>query len=69
METRMFDLVEYQYKAREISSPKKLFELWEEVCRFYDRGLIGKYELDEMKTVVLPSLRQLDQLQKAVEGA
>jgi len=40
-----FDLIEYQDRARDIYSPKRLFELWEDVCKKYDRGFIGKYAL------------------------
>lgn len=54
-----FDLLEYQQRAREICCPKKLFQLWEDVCRRYDRREIGEYELEEMKEVIWPSLHAL----------
>jgi len=54
-----FDLIEYQDRARDIYSPKRLFELWEDVCKKYDRGFIGKYALDEMKAVIWPKLHTL----------
>jgi hypothetical protein len=54
-----FDLIEYQEKARDIYSPKRLFELWEEVCKKYDQGSIGSYALDEMKAVIWPKLHTL----------
>jgi hypothetical protein len=38
-----FDLIEMQNKAREIFDPKKLFELWEEICQLYERHEIGEY--------------------------
>ena len=44
-----FDLLEFQKRARETCCPKKLFELWEDVCRRYDHHLINRYEFDEMK--------------------
>jgi hypothetical protein len=55
----VFDLIEYQDKARDIYSPKRLFELWEDVCKKYDQGFIGRYALDEMKCVIWPKLRTL----------
>ncbi|MBS1991050.1 MAG: hypothetical protein JSS86_10280 [Cyanobacteria bacterium SZAS LIN-2] len=59
----VFDLIEYQDRAREIYSPKRLFELWEEVCKKYDRGFIGKYALEEMKAVIWPKLHTLSSSQ------
>ena len=56
-----FDLIEYQDKARDMYSPKRLFELWEDVCKKYDRGVIRSYDLDEMKAVILPKLHMLSQ--------
>jgi len=54
-----FDLIEYQDKARDIYSPRRLFELWEDVCKKYDKGFIGSYALDEMKCVIWPKLHTL----------
>ena len=61
-----FDLIEFQQKARETYDPRRLFELWEEVCQRYDRREIGEYELEEMKEVIWPSLNQLASLRKIV---
>lgn len=61
-----FDLLTFQKKARETCDPKKLFELWEDVCRRYERREIGTYELDEMKDVILPSLKALTQLKHSI---
>jgi hypothetical protein len=63
-----FDLLEFQKRARESVDPKKLFELWEEVCRRYDKGEIGAYELEEMKEVVLPHLKALAGLQRSINN-
>lgn len=63
-----FDLIDYQQKARETCDPKKLFELWEEVSRRYERREIGNYELEEMKGVIWPSLTQLAVLRRMVNG-
>jgi len=62
-----FDLLAYLERARNTVSTKKLFELWEKVCRLYDGGHIGNYQLPEMKTVICPRLRSLCLLQRAVE--
>ncbi|MBX9876827.1 MAG: hypothetical protein K2Y22_00070 [Candidatus Obscuribacterales bacterium] len=62
-------MVEYQQLARDESYPDKLLKLWEEVCRLYGRGVIGRYELDEMKAIIWPFLRYLCRLKKSVESA
>jgi len=62
-----FDLIEYQQYAREKKKPKELFDLWEDVCKQYDRGIIGQYELDEMKAVIWPQLKVLTALKHAVD--
>ncbi len=61
-----FDLIEYQQRARETADPKKLFELWEDCCRRYERSEIGRYELDEMKEVIWPNLQALASLRRAI---
>lgn len=63
-----FDLIEFQQKARETCDPKKLFELWEDVCRRYERQEVGNYELEEMKEVIWPALTQLASLRRIVNG-
>lgn len=63
-----FDLLEFQRLARETCCPKKLFQLWEDVCRRYERGEIGTYELDEMKEVIWPSLEALASIRRCVNG-
>ncbi len=62
-----FDLLEFQQRARQLTDPKKLYELWEDVCRRYDRREIGNYELDEMKEVIFPALEALAALRKQVD--
>ncbi|MBX9879564.1 MAG: hypothetical protein K2Y22_13970 [Candidatus Obscuribacterales bacterium] len=62
-----FDLLEFQQRARQLTDPKKLFELWEDVCRRFDRREIGNYELDEMKEVIFPALKVLAALKEQVD--
>jgi hypothetical protein len=38
------------------------------VCKRYERGEIGTYELDEMKEVIWPSLQALASLRRTVNG-
>jgi len=64
-----FDLIEYQREARNRKQPGELFQLWEEVCRHYDRGLIGQYELDEMKAVIWPNMRVLTVLKNTIDDS
>lgn len=66
---QVFDLIEYQRDARNRKQPRELFELWEEVCRQYDRGIIGRYELEEMKAVIWPNLRALSALRVAIDNS
>ena len=54
--------------AREMTCPKKLFALWEDVCYRYDRREIGRYELEEMKVVIWPNLKALSALRNIVNG-
>jgi hypothetical protein len=61
-----FDLLEFQKKARETCDPKRLFELWEDVCRRYDRREIGSYELEEMRDAILPNLQALAGLRRSI---
>lgn len=61
-----FDLIEYQDKVRGTTSPGELFKLWDEVCRFYERGVIGTYEWDEMKESIYPLLRDLASLRHMI---
>jgi hypothetical protein len=58
--------LEYQKRAREICCPKKLFELWEDVCKRYERQEIGSYQLEEMKEVIWPNLEALACLRRTV---
>ncbi len=64
---KTFDLIEYQRDARNRKQPSELFALWEEVCRHYDQGIIGQYELDEMKAVIWPNLHALSALKNAID--
>ena len=66
---KTFDLIEYQREARDRRRPSALFQLWEDVCRLYDHGQIGKYELEEMKGVIWPNLRAVCALQSEVEAS
>ena len=63
-----FDLLEYQQQARETCCPKKLFEMWEEVCLAYERREIGEYQLEEMKEVIWPNLQALAALRQMVNA-
>ncbi|HMW91585.1 MAG TPA: hypothetical protein PKN86_02210 [Candidatus Obscuribacter sp.] len=62
-----FDLLEFQKKARETLCPKALFELWEDVCKRYERRQIGEYEFEEMKEAIWPNLRALASLRRAMD--
>lgn len=61
-----FDLLEFQKKARETCCPKALFELWEDVCRRYDKRLISLYEFEEMKEAIWPNLHALASLRRSI---
>jgi hypothetical protein len=63
-----FDLLEYQKTAREMLCPQKLYQLWEDVCRRYERREIGPYEVEEMKEVIWPLLTALSALRRTVDA-
>jgi hypothetical protein len=63
----VFDLVSIQRQATESKSPRALFDLWEQVCRKYDRGQIGKYHLQELKDIIWPKLRILNAIRKGID--
>jgi len=61
-----FDLLEFQKRARETCCPKKLFALWEDVCRRYDQHQISSYDYEEMKEAIWPNLHALDILRRSI---
>jgi hypothetical protein len=64
-----FDLPEYQQEAREAKSAKMLFALWDKVCSHYDRGQIGRYELEEMRDLVWEQMTSLVKLQSQIDAS
>ncbi len=66
MRGQIFDLIEYQDKARGTTSPRELFKLWDEVCKYYEQGNIGLYEWDEMKESIYPMLRELNKIKHMI---
>ncbi len=64
-----FDLLQFQQRARETCCPKKLFEIWEDTCRRYERKEIGEYQLEEMKEIIWPSLEALAIIRRSVNDA
>lgn len=60
----VYDLLEYQGMAREITDPGRLYKLWDTVCTLYDKGEITSYFLDEMAAVVHPHMKYLADLEK-----
>ena len=63
-----FDLIEHQERARQTCDPKKLFQMWEDVCRRYEHKEIGFNELEEMKSVIWPGLSALTTLRRMVNA-
>jgi hypothetical protein len=66
-----FDLIEFQQHARELekqAKAKELFELWEDVCKRYERAEIGPYELKEMKDLIFPLIKSATQLQTTINN-
>ncbi len=49
--------------------PQKLYQLWEDICRRYERREIGLYEVEEMKEVIWPLLTALSSIRRIVDGA
>lgn len=63
-----FDLLQFQQRARETCCPRKLFQIWEDVCRRYERKEIGRYQVEEMKEIIWPSLAMLSSLRKCIDS-
>lgn len=63
-----FDLIEWQHEARRLECPKKLFLMWDDVCQKYERRLISRYEVEEMKAVIWPQLNLLSALRENVNA-
>lgn len=63
-----FDLLAFQKRARETCDPKALFELWEDVCKRFERRQIGEYEFEEMKEAIWPHLKALASLRRAMDA-
>jgi hypothetical protein len=55
----IFNLLVYQQKARELFTPKQLFELWNEICGLYDKKQVTESELEELKDQILPRISAL----------
>lgn len=64
----VFDLVSIQRQAAECKSPRVLFDLWEQACRKYDRGQIGKHHLQELKDIIWPKLQLLSGIKRSIEA-
>jgi len=44
-----------------------LFELWEDVCKRYERREIGEYDFEEMKESIWPNLKALASIRRAMD--
>lgn len=64
-----FDLIEWQHHARQLECPKRLFLMWDDVCHKYERRLISRYEVEEMKSVIWPQLTALAALRESVNSS
>lgn len=63
-----FDLIEYQDKAWQCKSASDLYDLWDELCSMYNRGLVAAHELDELKGSIFPRINTLSQMQKEISN-
>jgi hypothetical protein len=63
-----FDLIEYQRDARERKSPADLYDLWNEVLYMKEKGLIGDYEVDEMRAIIFPRLETLSAMAREINA-
>ena len=63
-----FDLIEFQQKAKETVDPKRLFELWEDCCQRYERNEIGRYQWEEMRDVIWPTLKALSSIRRIIDS-
>ena len=66
--SKFFDLLEFQRDARESHSMANLYDLWDDVCKRYDKHEITAYQLDEMKEVIYTSMSALSNLKRSMES-
>lgn len=60
------DLLAVQRKVRKLHTPAQLFQLWNAVCRLYDRGKINSHELDEIQIAICSQFKHLESRRKGV---
>lgn len=54
------DLTAIQKKVRQLQTTAQLFQLWNAVCRLYDRQQINSHELDEIQTVICSQFKYVE---------
>jgi hypothetical protein len=53
----MLDFIEFQAKIRQATNEKELFELTSQLCTLREKGMILKYEFDELNDFVKDRFR------------
>ena len=59
----------YKHKAKESTSSKELFHIWDLVSTSYEDGLIDRATLNEMKSIIYPMLSTISRLRKQINQA
>lgn len=54
------DLAAIKKKVRKLNTTAQLFQLWNAVCRLYDRQQINSHELDEIQTVICSQFKHVE---------
>ena len=67
--SRNFDLIQYQHEARTLTTPQSAFQMWEDVCRKYEAGMIAQSEWEELKDTLWSMLAETSNLQRQIDNS
>ncbi len=68
MTEERFDLLKHEKMIKDSYTPRGLYYVWEEILTLYDRGVIGAYELDNLRDLFTPKMEQLVALERQLGG-
>jgi hypothetical protein len=67
--SRNFDLIQYQRDARTLTTPQSVFQMWEDVCRKYEVGVIAPNEWEELKDTLWSHLAETSKLKRQIDSS
>jgi len=66
---KYFDLIQCQREARTLTTPQSVFQMWEDVCRKYEVGMIAQNEWEELKDTLWSHLAETSKLQRQIDSS